>query len=111
MTARGHAPMKTHLIDVSHVIEEGMITYRGLPAPVVCDFLSRERSRQVYAPGVEFHIGQVTMVANTGTYLDAPFHRYADGLDVAGLPLERVAGLDGVVVTWDAARGRSIGVE
>src|SRR5262249_31928489 len=74
----------------------------------VCDFLSRERSRQLYAPGVEFHIGQVTMVANTGTYLDAPFHRYADGIDVAGLPLESVADLDGVVVT--AERGRAIGV-
>jgi len=97
------------LIDVSHVIEHGMITYRGLPAPVVCDFLSREQSRQVYAPGVEFHIGQVTMVANTGTYLDAPFHRYADGIDVSGLPLESVADLDGVMVKWQ--RGRAIGVE
>src|SRR6516162_7046030 len=95
------------LIDVSHAIEDGLITYRGLPAPVVCDFLSRERSRQLYAPGVEFHDGQVTMVANTGTYLDAPFHRYADGVDVAGLALERVADLDGVVVTWDRRRGRS----
>ena len=101
--------MAKRLIDVSHVIEHGMITYRGLPAPVVCDFLSREQSRQVYAPGVEFHIGQVTMVANTGTYLDAPFHRYADGIDVSGLPLESVADLDGVVVSWDG--GRAIGVE
>ena len=101
--------MAKRLIDVSHVIEHGMITYRGLPAPVVCDFLSRERSRQLYAPGVEFHIGQITMVANTGTYLDAPFHRYADGIDVAGLPLERVADLAGVVVSWDG--GRAIGVE
>jgi kynurenine formamidase len=102
---------KRKLIDVSHAIEDGLITYRGLPAPVVCDFLSRERSRQLYAPGVEFHIGQVTMVANTGTYLDAPFHRYADGVDVAGLALARVADLDGVVVTWDQGRGRSIGAE
>lgn len=102
---------KRKLIDVSHVIEDGLITYRGLPAPVVCDYLSRERSRQLYAPGVEFHIGQVTMVANTGTYLDAPFHRYADGIDVAGLPLESVTDLDGVVVAWTSERGRSIGVE
>jgi kynurenine formamidase len=101
---------KRKLIDVSHVIEDGLVTYRGLPAPVVCDFLSRERSRQLYAPGVEFHIGQVTMVANTGTYLDAPFHRYADGVDVAGLPLESVADLEGVVVACEGG-GRAIGVE
>ena len=87
------------LIDVSHVIETGMITYKGLPAPLVCDFLSREASRKIYAPGVEFHIGKIEMVANTGTYLDAPAHRFADGLDVADLPLDRVAGLSGVVVT------------
>jgi kynurenine formamidase len=97
------------LVDVSHVIEDGMVTYRGLPAPVVCDYLSRERSRQLYAPGVEFHIGQVTMVANTGTYLDAPFHRWADGVDVAGLPLESVADLEGVVVSCEGRR--AIGAE
>jgi kynurenine formamidase len=64
------------LVDVSHTIEHGMITYRGLPAPLVCDFLSREQSRSHYAPGTEFHIGKIEMVANTGTYLDAPFHPY-----------------------------------
>ncbi len=92
------------LIDVSHAVEDGMVTYRGLPAPVVCDFLSREESRKLYAPGVEFHIGKVEMVANTGTYLDAPFHRYADGADLAGLPLEGVAGLDAVVVRRGGGR-------
>jgi kynurenine formamidase len=86
------------LIDVSHAVEHGMVTYRGLPAPVVCDFLSREESRRHYAPGVEFHIGKVEMVANTGTYLDSPFHRYADGADLAGLQLEQLADLDAVVV-------------
>jgi kynurenine formamidase len=86
-----------------------MVTYRGLPAPVVCDFLSRQDSRRHYAPGVEFHIGKVEMVANTGTYLDSPFHRFADGTDLAGLPLEKVAGLDAVVVRWDTACGRAIG--
>jgi kynurenine formamidase len=96
------------LIDVSHVVEHGMVTYKGLPAPLVCDYLSRQESRQVYAPGVEFHIGKVEMVANTGTYLDAPFHRYADGTDLAGLPLERLADLDAVVVRHDAARGRAV---
>jgi kynurenine formamidase len=86
------------LIDVSHVVESGMVTYRGLPAPIVCDFLSRAASRAVYAAGTEFHIGKIEMVANTGTYLDAPFHRFADGIDVSELPLERVANLPGIVV-------------
>src|SRR6516165_6485784 len=85
------------LIDVSHVVESGMITYRGLPAPLVCDFLSREQSRAHYAPGTEFHIGKIEMVANTGTYLDSPFHRYADGKDVSELPLQSLADLPGVV--------------
>jgi kynurenine formamidase len=103
--------MANRLIDVSHVIESGMVTYRGLPAPLVCDFLSREASRQLYAPGVEFHIGKVEMVANTGTYLDAPFHRYADGADLAGLPLAQLADLDAVVLRWDTARGRAVGTD
>jgi kynurenine formamidase len=96
------------LIDVSHAIESGMVTYKGLPAPVVCDFLSREASRKVYAPEVEFHIGRIDMVANTGTYLDAPSHRYADGLDLAGLPLDRSADLPGLVVRVDTRRGRAV---
>src|SRR5262245_15249362 len=86
------------LIDVSHVVESGMVTYKGLPAPLVCDFLSREASRKVYAPGTEFHIGRIDMVANTGTYLDSPFHRYAHGKDLAELPLESLADLECVVV-------------
>jgi arylformamidase len=88
-----------------------MVTYKGLPAPVVCDYLGREESRRHYAPGVEFHIGKVEMVANTGTYLDSPFHRYADGIDLAGLPLEKLADLDAIVVRWDLARGRAIGTD
>ncbi|MCL4265305.1 MAG: cyclase family protein [Anaerolineae bacterium] len=86
------------LIDVSHTIEDGLITYKGLPAPVVCDFLSREASRALYAPGTEFHIGKIEMVANTGTYLDSPFHRFADGLDIADLPLAGLVNLGGVVI-------------
>ena len=86
------------LIDVSHTVEHGMITYKGLPAPVISDFLSREDSQTRYAPGTEFHIGKIEMVANTGTYLDSPFHRYARGRDLAGLDLYSIANLDGVVV-------------
>jgi arylformamidase len=86
------------LLDLSHTIEHGMTTHPGLPGPIICDFLSREASRARYAPGVEFHIGKIEMVANTGTYLDAPFHRYAGGKDLSRLPLESLAGLDAIVV-------------
>jgi kynurenine formamidase len=74
------------------------VTYPGLPVPVISDHLSREMSRTRYAPGTEFQIGRIDMVATTGTYLDAPFHRYPDGIDLAGLGLDRLADLDGVVV-------------
>ena len=97
------------LIDLSHAVEHGMVTYKGLPAPIICDFLSREDSKRIYAPGTEFHIGKIEMVANTGTYLDAPFHRYADGKDLSELPLESVADLDAVVVRVRAEAGRAIG--
>src|SRR5206468_6063796 len=97
------------LIDVSHVVEHGMITYRGLPAPLICDFLSREQSRAHYAPGTEFHIGRIDMVANTGTYLDSPFHRYAAGKDLSELPLDRLANLPGLLIHADPAAGRAIG--
>jgi arylformamidase len=90
-------------IDLSHTIEDGLITYKGLPAPLICDFLNREESRQHYAPGTEFQIGKIEMVANTGTYLDSPFHRYEDGKDLSQLELTSLADLDGIVV-----RARSI---
>jgi len=96
------------LIDLSHTIEHGMTTYPGLPGPIICDYLSREASRSQYAPGVEFQIGKIEMVANTGTYLDSPFHRYADGKDLSQLALESLAGLDGVVVRVSPAAGRAI---
>jgi kynurenine formamidase len=86
------------LIDLSHTVEHGLETYRGLPAPVICDFLSREASRERYAPGTEFHIGRIDMVANTGTYVDSPFHRFAEGHDLSQLALEQLADLDAVVV-------------
>ena len=86
------------LIDLSHEVEHGMITYKGLPAPIICDFLSREESRKHYAEGTEFNIGKIEMVANTGTYVDSPFHRFADGIDLAELPLESLADLEGIVI-------------
>jgi kynurenine formamidase len=86
------------LIDVSHTVEHGMITYKGLPAPMICDWLSREASHERYGPGTEFQIGKIEMVANTGTYVDSPFHRYANGKDLAELPLESVADLEYLVV-------------
>jgi kynurenine formamidase len=85
-------------VDLSHTIEDGMITYKGLPPPVISDYLSREDSRRHYAPGTEFHIGRIEMVANTGTYLDSPFHRYPDGKDLAALELDSLANLEGIVV-------------
>jgi arylformamidase len=86
------------LIDLSHTIEQGLITYRGLPAPIICDFLSREQSKEHYAPGTQFQIGKIEMVANTGTYLDSPFHRYEDGKDLSELELTSLADLEGKVL-------------
>ena len=86
------------IVDLSHRIERGMPMYPGLPGPDITDHLSREDSRARYAPGTEFHIGHIAMVANTGTYVDVPFHRYADGDDLANVSLERLVDLDGIVV-------------
>ncbi len=97
----------SRLIDLSHPIEHGMVTYPGLPGPVVSDFLGREASRGHYAEGTTFHIARLRMVANTGTYVDAPFHRFAHGTDVSALPLERLADLDGIVIDG-RARGRGL---
>jgi len=91
-------PNQFKLIDVSHTVEQGLVTYPGLPAPIISDHLSREESRKHYAEGTEFHIGKIEMVANTGTYLDSPFHRYAHGKDLADLPLASLAALEGVVI-------------
>jgi kynurenine formamidase len=89
---------KAKFIDLSHTIEDGLVTYKGLPPPVISDFLSRERSHERYAPGTEFQIGRIEMIANTGTYIDSPFHRYADGADLAALELESLSDLEGIVV-------------
>jgi kynurenine formamidase len=90
------------IIDLSHPIADGTITYPGLPGPVISDHLTREASRERYAPGYEFQIGRIDMVANTGTYLDTPGHRYRGGHDLSGLPLEKCALLPAVLVTGPA---------
>ena len=102
--------MGVNFLDLSHTIESGMITYKGLPAPLICDYLSRERSRDLYESGTEFQIGRIDMVANTGTYLDCPFHRYEDGHDLSELMLERCAQLEGIVIEADYRIGKEIGL-
>ena len=101
--------MAAKLVDLSHTIMDGLITYRGLPAPVISDFLSREESRAHYAPGTEVHIGRIEMGANPGTYLDSPFHRYPDGPDMAGLDLHVLADLPATVVRHPERAGRVVG--
>jgi kynurenine formamidase len=99
------------LVDLSHPVEAGMVTYPGLPAPVIKDVLSREASRERYAPGTEFLIGEILLCGNTGTYVDSPFHRYPEGTDVAGLELGRLADVPGVMVDATGSRERAIGLE
>jgi arylformamidase len=108
ISASTGAGASARLVDLSHVVEHGMITYRGLPAPIVCDFRTREQSRADYAPGTEFHFGRIDMVSNTGTYVDSPFHRFADGADLAELPLERLSDLEGLVVRVTGQDGRAV---
>jgi arylformamidase len=100
---------RRRLVDLSHPIEPGMTTYPGLPGPAVSDFLSREDSRPRYNAGTTFQIARIEMVANTGTYVDAPFHRFAEGSDIGNLPLASVADLEGVLV--EAGSGRAVGAE
>ena len=101
--------MAVNFIDLSHTIEDGMVTYKGLPAPLICDYLSREKSKDFYEPGTEFQIGKIEMVANTGTYLDCPFHRYENGKDLSEIALERCANLEGVLIEADYRNGIEIG--
>ena len=98
-------------IDLSHTIRDGMITYPGLPGPRISAHMSHADSRPNYAPGTEFYIGKIELVANTGTYLDSPFHRFAGEADLAGLPLASLADLDGIVFRADHHQGRAIGPE
>jgi len=101
----------SRFVELSHVITAGMVTYPGLPAPEVTPYLTRETSREVYAPGTEFVIDWVRMLGNTGTYLDSPFHRHADGPDLAGLPLEKLADLPAVVVRTAGSGRRGVGID
>jgi arylformamidase len=102
------APRRGRLVDLSHTIEHGMVTYPGLPAPVISDWLSRDASRSRYGPGTTFQMGKIEMLANTGTYIDAPFHRYDGGKDIGDYPLEAVADLDGVVIRATERTGRAL---
>jgi arylformamidase len=99
------------LIELNHVIEAGMVTYKGLPAPIICDYLSRLDSRNNYEPGTEFQIGRIDMVSNTGTYLDTPFHRYPGGDDLSMMALERVTALPGLVVRISEGNPPEIGAD
>jgi kynurenine formamidase len=109
----------SQLVDLSHVIVEGMTTYKNFPGPHICDFWERQASAEFYDDGSSFQIGRIDMIANTGTYLDAPFHRFAEGSDIAGLELDQLAALPGLVVRqpWesgimvDAARFESLDVD
>ena len=92
------------LVDLSHTLEHGMVTYRGLPGPFISDYWTREASEDHYEQGTSFHIGRIDMVANTGTYIDTPFHRYADSKDLSELALESVANLDSVVFSADPTK-------
>ncbi|MEV0002411.1 cyclase family protein [Micromonospora sp. NPDC050980] len=95
----GRAPSGgRRLVELSHDITDGLVTLPGWPAPRITDWLTREASRERYAPGVEFHVGRIDMIANTGTYVDTPSHRFADGPDLTGVPLDRLADLPGLVV-------------
>ncbi|GAA3194133.1 cyclase family protein [Nonomuraea roseoviolacea] len=96
------------IVELSHPIVEGMVTYPGVPGPVLGTHLSREDSREVYAPGTEFHIGTITLAANTGTYLDTPHHRYDGGPDLSQVPLSSLADLPGIVVRAAGATDREI---
>ena len=109
MNLQKSAHQGKRFIDLGHTVEHGMITYKGMPAPVISDYRSREASREYFAEGTEFHIGRIEMVANTGTYIDAPFHRFAGGKDLSELPLESIADVPGVCIS--TGPNRSIDAE
>jgi kynurenine formamidase len=95
-------------VDLSHIITQGLITYRGFPAPLICDYMSREASKQFYDEGTSFQIGKIEMVANTGTYIDSPFHRFEAGKDISELDLSSLVDLQAIVVRAEGISGRAI---
>ena len=102
--------LRGRIVDLSHPIHDGLITYPGLPAPEIRPHLTRAQSRSIYEPGTEFQIDAITMVGNTGTYLDSPFHRYAEGLDLAALPLESCVELSAVLARTVRSGSRAVDV-
>lgn len=100
--------IRKRFMDLSHTIEDGLVTYKGLPAPVICDYLSREASRKIYAAGTEFQIAKIEMIANTGTYIDCPFHRYEHGKDLSQVELEYFADLEGIVIRADHRKSLAV---
>ena len=106
----GAASVGRRFVELSHVIRPGMVTYPGLPGPEITPHLTREASREIYSPGTEFAIDRISLVGNTGTYLDAPYHRFDGGADLAAIPLERTAGLPAVVIRLVGSRRRDITV-
>lgn len=108
---RSEGPVVGRLVDLSHVIRDGMVTYPGLPTPSVETHLSRQQAEEVYGPGVTFDIGIVTLCTNTGTYLDMPFHRFADGADLSELPLERVVDVPALCLDRRGQRAIDVGVD
>ncbi|MDX1584238.1 MAG: cyclase family protein, partial [Thermoanaerobaculia bacterium] len=99
------------IVDLSHPIVSGMLTYPGLPSPVITEFMTREESREQYEEPTEFQIARIEMVANTGTYVDVPFHRYESGQDLETFPLRKLVDLDGVVIDVTGATERQIDLE
>src|ERR1700722_5732343 len=95
-------------VDLSHTVYDGFITYKGFPAPIICDFMSREASRKFYREGTSFQIGRIDMIANTGTYIDTPFHRFEEGKDLAGGELSSLGEVDGGVVRAAGLAGRAV---
>jgi len=95
---------RARLVELSHPIRHGLVTYPGLPGPEITDHLSREAAALLYGPGTSFHIARISMVANTGTYVDSPFHRFAEGADLAAMPLDRMADVEGIVIRISGAR-------
>jgi len=95
-------------VELSHQIVPGMKTYPGLPEPKVEILLDYDASRERYQNKAEFYIASLHLCGNTGTYVDSPRHRYRDGIDLAGLSLERLANLPTLVIDATKA-GRAIG--